>query len=280
MSNKVLDVCIAGKGIVACETLNYLLAFKNDLSVCVLPSKGDIGEDSWMPSLVKIAKKNSIRIFSDWRQVSSSENLLFLSLEYDRIIDPIYFKTNRLYNLHFSLLPKYRGVFTTVFQLRNGENYSGITLHEIDAGVDTGPIVYQRKFRIPMSYTSRDLYFRLHKEGSALLRQKLPVILASEKLPSVPQHGDSSYYSRTDLDLKQLQPDFWQSSSNLFNFYRSLIFPEYQLPEAFGSRIIRAQILSETSQSTPGTILRDNTKFLDLCTTDNLLRLYKFQDNV
>ena len=84
-------------------------------------------------------------------------DLLFMSVEYDRIIKPALFASSRLYNVHFSLLPKYRGCNTAVWPILNGEAEHGVTLHEIDAGIDSGPIVAQRSFPID-GMTSRQSY--------------------------------------------------------------------------------------------------------------------------
>ena len=59
-------------------------------------------------------------------------NLIFISIEYESIININKFTSKELFNFHFSLLPKYRGCHTNFFQIYNGEKYSGVTLHKID----------------------------------------------------------------------------------------------------------------------------------------------------
>ena len=84
-------------------------------------------------------------------------DLLFISLEYDEIIKPEMFETNELFNIHFSLLPAYKGVYTSIFPILNGEQYTGVTLHKIDSGIDTGAIVDQMKIEIKLTFTSSTL---------------------------------------------------------------------------------------------------------------------------
>ena len=74
-------------------------------------------------------------------------NLIFISIHYDKIIKIENFKTKNLYNFHFSLLPKYKGMHTGAHPIINGENYSGVTLHKIDNGIDTGDVIDQIKFK-------------------------------------------------------------------------------------------------------------------------------------
>src|SRR5690606_13123102 len=97
------------------------------------------------------------------------ENLLFLSLEYDRIIRPEIFKSSKLYNLHFSLLPAYKGVFTSILPILNGERQTGVTLHKIDNGIDTGDIIFQKNIDITEDINSLQLYKRYSDIGYKLL---------------------------------------------------------------------------------------------------------------
>ena len=73
---------------------------------------------------------------------------MFISLEYHRLIDPLKFVTSKLYNPHFSLLPAYKGMYTSALPLLNDEKDAGVTLHHIDSGIDTGDIIDQIIFPI------------------------------------------------------------------------------------------------------------------------------------
>ncbi|PJF32865.1 MAG: hypothetical protein CUN57_03670, partial [Phototrophicales bacterium] len=97
-------------------------------------------------------------------------DLILFSLEYSRLIDVSMFRDRRLFNIHFSLLPAYRGAYTSIWPILNGEEFSGVTLHEIDHGIDTGRIIYQRRFPIPSTFSARDLYFKYMAAGTELFR--------------------------------------------------------------------------------------------------------------
>jgi methionyl-tRNA formyltransferase len=60
-------------------------------------------------------------------------------------------------NVHGSLLPKYAGARTLGWVIENGEMESGVTVHVIDEGVDTGPIIYQKTFALSPFETTRSL---------------------------------------------------------------------------------------------------------------------------
>ena len=84
--------------------------------------------------LKKICKKKGFKITS-LKNLYKIENLIFFSIEFEKIINVDKFKSNELFNLHFSLLPKYRGCHTNFYQIYKGERYSGVTLHKINNGI-------------------------------------------------------------------------------------------------------------------------------------------------
>ena len=61
-------------------------------------------------------------------------------------------------NVHGTLLPKYRGARTLNWVIENGDPESGVSVHQIDTGVDSGPILLQRSFPVSIFDTGRSLY--------------------------------------------------------------------------------------------------------------------------
>ena len=134
-------ICIAGKNECAINALKALAKFKiKKKNIFILPNTSDNGRDTWQPSLKKYAKKKGFKITS-LKNLYKIENLIFFSIEFEKIINVDKFKSNELFNLHFSLLPKYRGCHTNFYQIYKGERYSGVTLHKINAGIDSGDII-------------------------------------------------------------------------------------------------------------------------------------------
>ena len=105
-------ICIAGKNRIAVEALEFLYSF-NSFALHICPSRSDSGDDTWQPSLRNAATKLGVsEIPLD--NCYEIQDLLFLSLEFDRIIKPCRFNNALLVNLHFSLLPAYKGCFTSI----------------------------------------------------------------------------------------------------------------------------------------------------------------------
>ncbi|MFY9326151.1 MAG: phosphoribosylglycinamide formyltransferase [Candidatus Nanopelagicales bacterium] len=77
--------------------------------------------------------------------------------------------TNQILNSHPSLLPKYRGLAAVAQALAAGDSETGATLHLVDQGVDTGPIVEQVVVRVLPQDTNQELHQRIKLAEQALL---------------------------------------------------------------------------------------------------------------
>jgi methionyl-tRNA formyltransferase len=90
-------------------------------------------------------------------------------------------------NVHFSLLPKYRGAAPVNWAIVNGEKVTGVTTMQMDAGLDTGDILRQRETAIGAEETAVELMQRLSLLGAELLSETLKNL---EKLAHIPQNHD------------------------------------------------------------------------------------------
>lgn len=229
---------LGGKFNAAIEAAKILKKMNLPFYICV--SKGE-QKIVALHSLEKYAKEEGIEIIESI-DVFEGERIFFISVEYDKIIDTKRFKEDSLFfNIHFSLLPKYRGTMTSFWPIIFREKETGVTLHEIDGGIDTGPIIAQKTFPIKEEYTCRDLYFKYHEVAGELLREMLPRLISGQYI-STPQVDISassfprflySYFPKEFLskNLKLME------AKDVYNILRALIFEEYQLPIVDGRRI-------------------------------------------
>lgn len=88
----------------------------------------------------------------------------FIVAGYGKLLPPEWLKTPKIacLNLHFSLLPKYRGANPAEWAILTGESKTGVTLIKMDSGIDTGPILMQEKISISSSDTRETLYEKLY----------------------------------------------------------------------------------------------------------------------
>jgi len=90
-------------------------------------------------------------------------------------------------NFHPSLLPAYRGGSAMNWALINGETETGVTIHKIDAGIDTGPIIIQEKVSIEPDDTVKSLYFdKIYPLGVKMVAEAVRLIREGKAVP-VPQ---------------------------------------------------------------------------------------------
>jgi methionyl-tRNA formyltransferase len=97
-------------------------------------------------------------------------------------------------NLHPSLLPKYRGPSPFYWALQNRERQTGVTVHYVDEGIDSGDIIGQVAFEIGARDREVTLRARAAAVGARLLVDALEQIAAGTA-PRTPQTGEPSYYS-------------------------------------------------------------------------------------
>jgi methionyl-tRNA formyltransferase len=96
-------------------------------------------------------------------------------------------------NLHASLLPRYRGAAPIHWAIANGETSTGLTTMQIDAGMDTGPILLQRELEIGPNETSPELAARMSEIGAGLIVDSLLRLDRGEISPVPQDNGKASY---------------------------------------------------------------------------------------
>lgn len=261
-------ICVAGKNNISVDVLEYLyLNNKGHYELCVVCNKTEHGENTWQKSLRFFAKKMKVVEYS-LADLYDREDLIFLSLEFDQLIDPLKFKSDRLYNIHFSLLPQYKGMYTSALPILNGEKYVGVTFHKIDSGIDTGDIIEQKKFELKDFYTSRDLYLNYIKTGTRLMIDNIDKVIEGN-ITAYPQSSRlSSYYSRKSINYSNVVIDLCQTADGILRQIRAFSFREYQLPEVYENKIISAYITNIRSKQKPGSIIYKNEKGMMMATID------------
>jgi methionyl-tRNA formyltransferase len=122
-------------------------------------------------------------------------------------------------NYHPSLLPKYRGGSAINWAVINGENETGVTVHYVDAGIDTGDIILQEKVKISQVDTVGSLYYdKLYPLGVKLIAQAVERIRKGTA-PRIPQDSDNATYQPmiTENDVKI---DWKNGAEAIYNLIR------------------------------------------------------------
>ena len=130
----------------------------------------------------------------------------------------------RRLNFHPSLLPRHRGTAPLIWAIAEGDEQTGVTVHELTRGVDTGPILWQRPLRIHPDDTG----YTLHRKAAFLVRSIAADLLRrlelGRPLPEpVAQSGAVSVHTSRDPQLNRL--DWTQPAARVRNAVRALAHP-------------------------------------------------------
>ena len=154
-------VVLFGKGTLAIRIAEFLSKSKDHQLVYVVPS---LPEPLWTDSLTDWCKKNNIDLLTSGNpdDLPNQEFDLGVSVYFSKLFDEKEIsKFKKLINIHNSPLPKYRGANPINWALKNGEKMHGVTVHEIDLGIDSGKILNQVFFPInPDEDEVEDVYRR------------------------------------------------------------------------------------------------------------------------
>lgn len=129
-----------------------------------------------------------------------------ISYSYGKIFPDSLLQKLPIVNIHFSLLPEYRGAVPVEAALLDGKNESGITLQWTDKKMDEGNIIIQKKMSIEKGTTAGDLRRAMDLEIPNLLKQLFAKDMS--EWPSLPQVGEATYCYKTLLDRKNAYIDF------------------------------------------------------------------------
>ncbi len=124
------------------------------------------------------------------------------------------------WNIHPSLLPQYKGVSPTFWVLADKARYTGVTLHAMDTGIDTGDIISQASIPLNAIDSEHKLYMHCMIQGFSLLQDALTKVLHGEPIHTHKQTQGGNYYS---LPNKQAIRAFKKNGYCFFNLKQFLV---------------------------------------------------------
>ena len=159
-------------------------------------------------------------------------------------------------NLHGSLLPKYRGAAPIHWAIANGETRTGLTTMQIDAGLDTGPMLLKYETEIGPDETAPELYARLAEAGAPLMVETLRELAERQDLTPMPQ-DDSQKTFRAAAEERRRPHRLVARAQQIYNRMRGF----QPWPGAFTTfrgktcqRLGQARAAKRRAPGAPGTI--------------------------
>ena len=201
--------------------------------VALVTHEDDPKENRWFRSVAELAQKHGIPVYKP-ESVNNEEWLLharalrpdiIFSFYYRHLIPEAILRLPRLgaYNLHGSLLPKFRGRVPINWAIIKGETQTGVTLHHMVAKPDAGDIVDQEAVPIGPTETAREVFDKV----AAAARQVLARQWENLKLgraPRIPQDNtQASYFGGRKPEDGRI--DWTRSARDIFNLVRAVTHP-------------------------------------------------------
>lgn len=264
---QIVEACCV---VFACHEIGYacmveLIALGAPIAA-LFTHKDNPDEQIWWRSCSELAQRHGIPIFTPekldagWiERIAALKPSVIYSFYYRNLLpdDILRLAPRGAYNLHGSMLPKYRGRAPVNWMIANGEREAGATLHHMVARADAGDIVAQRPVAITDDDTALTLYHKIVPVAAAIVREYHPQIVAS-RAPRWPQIlADGSYYGRRRPEDGRI--DWAWPARRIFNLVRAVTHP---YPGAFcaadGRKLFiwRSAVSNEAgSHGSPGAII-------------------------
>lgn len=211
-------IAIAGNGWGFWATLNGLI--KNFINVEVY----NASEENIVNEFIKLNPSNTFKKSDDYYKFTSD---IIICAGLRDVIPKSLIEKKTLINIHYSLLPQYRGLHSVVWAILNNEEFLGYTVHIMNEYIDDGPIIYQYKEKNDFVSTATEYIekFNLHVQHN--IGNIIEQYLRKEIIPSPQDKRYASWVGKRNYNDCRI--NFNSTIKELQAFFRALNSP-YPLP--------------------------------------------------
>lgn len=171
---------------------------------------------------LKIEKPEKVKNNPEILELLRAQNAdIFIVVSYGKILplELLDIPPLKTVNVHFSLLPKYRGAAPIQYALLSGETTTGTTIFVLDADVDHGPVLAEKEIAIEPNDTFATLAPKLSEISATLLLEILPKYQSGELQPQDQNHADATF---TKLIKKEHgKVDWSKPAQEIYNMWRA-----------------------------------------------------------
>ncbi len=206
---------------------------------------------------------------------------LMVVVAYGLILPTAVLQTPRLgcWNVHASLLPRWRGAAPIQRAIEAGDEKTGVCLMQMEKGLDTGPVLLQMHMPIAANETGGSLHDKLSHLGAEVLADGLKLARVGVHFQAVPQAADGMTYAKK-IEKNEAHIDWQQSAKQIADKIRA--FNPWPIAETVlhGERLRIYQAREHaTDQLTfaPGTVISANKDGIDIACGQGVLRLLSVQ---
>jgi methionyl-tRNA formyltransferase len=244
----------------------------------VVTHRDDPSEARWYASVFEFSKKHHLHVLADppMQTLDIGHPDLIFSFYYRGMLPMSLLGRARLgaFNLHGSLLPKYRGRAPLNWAILKGERETGVTLHEMVEKPDAGRIVGQQAVPIGPDDTALEVFRRMTDAAEALLERHLPALVAGNAVMTTNDLSRGSYYGRRRPEDGRI--DWSKSALEIHNLVRAVAPP---FPGAFDSHMrVHRTAMTDKTHSGPVGPYREKGAWFARCGDGKVLRLLEVKE--
>lgn len=159
-------------------------------------------------------------------------------------------------NVHASLLPKYRGAAPIQYAIIKGEKESGVTIMQMDIGMDTGAMLEKVVVPIAENTTMGELHDALREQGAALLLKVIDDIAAGTAVAEPQNDAEATYATLLDRSMEHID---WTKSArevhNLIRGFNPAPSTFTKLPSGKSLKIWGSRLTEKKSEAAAGTVV-------------------------
>ena len=284
-----MKVILCGKNDAAVECLQFLVEL--GARVWAIGTEADDGKDGWQRSLKKAASRLGVPFDqpADINQpgvvqrLTNFESSVLVSLQYDQILRESLEIGCPCLNIHFSLLPRHRGVAPIAWAVFSGDSQAGATIHHMTRDIDAGEVIAQHRIPIALDDTARDVYDNVSAGAVKLFKRCHPFSLAQLAAGLLQDPSLASYHKQQEFDFSSTRINWRRPVLELQRWIRAMIFPPFQHPEfTCNGRTFRVTRIGPTiltaSSSRPGDIVDASPQGLDVAAAGGVVRITNMID--
>ncbi len=180
-------------------------------------------------------------------------------------------------NVHASLLPKYRGAAPIQWAVINGDPVTGVTIQQMDIGVDTGDIIVTKELAISEDETGGGLFDKLAVVGAEACIEALVQIENGTAIRTPQNHEEATHVSMISKEFGNI--DWNKSAVEIERLIRGLNpWPSaYTKLDGKTFKIWKAKVVSASTDSLPGSVVRVDKGVMEVQTGEGVLSLLEVQ---
>tara|TARA_R110000772_G_scaffold17340_1_gene48429 strand:- start:2516 stop:3529 length:1014 start_codon:yes stop_codon:yes gene_type:complete len=288
-----LNIIFAGTPDFAAQHLAALLQSQHNVVAVYCPPDKPAGRGKKLTACATklLALENNIPVQQPENFKSLESQLTLTSYQadvmvvvaYGLLLPTVILETPRLgcINVHGSILPKWRGAAPIQRALEAGDPQTGVTIMQMDKGLDTGDMILTATCDITSIDTSASLYSKLAVLGPTALLETL-TLMASGEYKRQPQDNTQATHA-AKLDKADAEINWQQPAAVLDRTIRAYIpwpvaqFTFHENDNEHRIRVLQASVITLDHKQTPGTIISCDKQGIVVATTTNALRLETLQ---